>query len=477
MDFAALLDHSRLGCGACVVGAVLLVAAGAVLAFPPTVGALLLRQALPFAAIAIPRSLEVESMAKETIAPSGDEVVLLFRAHGEGLSDALRGRVRIVPDGQPGESYPLTFEAEEDGAHIFQTRIPPSSVSFSYRAWLGDGRTREPARVIFEPRPAIVRQEAALVLPEFVGLRPDGGRYEEPQPRGDVAGVPGSAAHVRIETQKPVVKAVAEILGEASEDGAPAVVRRSLPMTLGEDGLSADVTFDLRDQESAYRILLEDRHGFTNLHPPRRNLALLPAEPPQVVLLPERFPAPGQVEYLEDTEVEGIPILLNRPVRIAYFCRAAGGLKEAKLRYRVNEGEWQTYPLTRHKAPHAEAKFDPQRGQFVGGTAKDHIELYPVPSADPARWPEAMEGGGHFHFQTRPLDLKVGDVLELYLEVFDRNPAHVEQPGRSETRGKTVVNVVQFADWRDSVLQQNYRIMQLEQKQQGVFPPPGTEPE
>src|SRR5205823_358826 len=89
------------------------------------------------------------------------------------------GTVRVVPDGQPSESYPLKFaERTGDKAAVYEAKLPASSVPFAFRARLQDGRARgDSGHVRFEPRPVVDQVAAAVVLPSFVGLNPQGRRY------------------------------------------------------------------------------------------------------------------------------------------------------------------------------------------------------------------------------------------------------------------------------------------------------------
>jgi hypothetical protein len=282
----------------------------------------------------------------------------------------------------------------------------------------------------------------------------------------------GSAARIEIETQKPIRRATLELLGE-NTGGGPEPVTRRVDMAIEEGAQSAAAVFELRPDEGGYRILLEDRHGFGNLNPPRRSLAVLPDEPPHVALLPERFPSEGQKSLLEDTEVDGMPVPLGRPVRLAYYCRAASGLDHAVLVYRVNEGEWERLPLTEVKASDAAGAFDFRTGAFERSGVKGQVQFHAVPSPNPEDIPGRLEGGGRFDFQTKLLpDLKVTDQIEFYVEVYDLNdlvPAAERKVGRSDVRLKRVVTDKELREWLVQTRQHEDRIKQLEQKQQGVF--------
>ena len=118
--------------------------------------------------------------------------------------------------------------------------------------------------------------------------------------------------------------------------------------------------------------------------------------------------------------------------------------------------------------------FDLRRGHFEKTGVFDGVEFYPLPSPDPERVHGRTEGGGRFYFQTRPLaGLQAGDQIELFVEVFARNPALAHLPGRSETRVKAFVTQAQFREWWLQALKHESRLRQLESRQRGVFTPEG----
>src|SRR5262249_12467060 len=142
---------------------------------------------------------------------------------------------------------------------------PPASHDFTYRAWLKDGRTHEPASVHFEPRPIVQRQQAWVQLPSYVGMKPSGQPFEEPQKGADILDrLPGSAARVVIETQKPIVRATVELLGPPHAFAEPPVgqagslpagwkpaprteaVRRSVDLIVQDGGRTAEGTFSFQ---------------------------------------------------------------------------------------------------------------------------------------------------------------------------------------------------------------------------------------
>ncbi len=496
-DFASKIDWSGLRKGLGIVAGVALVAAVFAASSPQTSSALLARVFL--ADREIPRSVWIEATHADLVHPSGEEVRVRFRAGGRVPLEGLSGEVRIDPADRPGETYPLAFDSKSGPEALFAAAIPGSSSNFTYRAWLRDGRTRKAAAVRYEPRPVVQKLEAWVILPKYVGLRPDGRPYEQARVRGEIAGPTGSSARVGVGIQKPIVKGALELLArppvEAADSpqgkAAPDVAVRRIDLVLGKDGLAAQAEFDLRPGEIGYRVLVEDRNGFANSAPPKRGIAIVPDEPPRVVLLPERFALPGEAGLSEDAEVEGMPIPLGSAVRVGYYAAHPYGLDRARLVYRVvkaakiaDEGAaaaaadepWQLLPLGEVRATEKTGAFDLRRGTFENTGFRDQVEFYPMPSPDPALIHGRTEGGGCLDFQTRALkDLQVGDQIEFAVEVFARNPALAEQPGRSEARLKTFVTQPQFVDWVLQTLRHENRIRQLESRQRGVFTPEGTD--
>ena len=191
LDCASLADHRRLSWAAAVVAPILVVAGVCFLLWPDTVQALVARQFLQDCDI--PRSVYLESVDPDRIGIAGQEVVLTFHAFGSRLSEDLQGELRIDPEGQPSVQFPLVFkEMTASNEALFEATVPPSVVDYAYRAWLADGRLRQPAHVHIESYPVVVEQQAWVRLPSWCGKRPDGQPFEMEQPRGDIFALPGS---------------------------------------------------------------------------------------------------------------------------------------------------------------------------------------------------------------------------------------------------------------------------------------------
>jgi hypothetical protein len=440
----------------------------------PLFSALLGRQAL--LPLDIPRSVAVENFTPP-LWPAGDEVVLSFRVTGAWDKNA-NGVARVEYAGQPSEEYAVEFAAEEGDAGIFLAKLPASSAPFTFRARIRDGRTRGLNGVEFAPRPVVKDLNAWLVLPAYVD--PAGKtRFERFQPQGEVTALPDCSLRVEVGTSKPVAKAEVVVYSRAPTNVE--IVAGRYPMTLADDRLAAGAVVPIPPRPSAYRIEVVDDHGFANTNPPRRGITPAADEPPRVNLLPEVLKDPRDVGPLEDYEVSGMPLVLGGQVQVGYAARSPLGLSRAAIVYRVNEGDWITLPLNRTVAEADKlGSFVPELGVFENSGPYGVVEFYSLPAAGPDT-PPGLEAGGRYNFQTGALlkklpngstaKLAVGDRVEFYVALWDRNPAANRPAGTSETRLKTVVTQAQLEDWTRQRDQSRDRLRQLEEKQRGVFTP------
>lgn len=482
--FASFADHRRLAYGLGVILPPVLVLGAALLVWPELTRALLARQALLDREI--PRSIQIASVTPE-VHPTGEEVELRFEITNTSgsIADDSVGEVRVWQEEQPLQRLTLTYaEALGPDQALFTTRVPASTRPFTYRAYLGDGRMTEAGAVRFEPRPVVTRLQGWLQLPEYVGTRPDGSRYEREMDQGEIFGRPDTVARVRIETQKPIVEATLVLL--TREEGATFETELDrIPMEqLGPD--AAHALFQLTPEQTAYRIEVRDEYGFANATSPRRNVAMAPDDPPFVSLLPERFPPSFGGGFTEESEVEGLPVLLGGPIRVGYSARSPLGLLNARLVYRINGGPERRLPLTLTETDGKLGEFDLRRGKFEKMSFRDQVEFYPVPSPEQKLFPDGLDAGGQFNFQTAgltklisegfPVELEVGDEIEFAVEVFDRKKLVQPNrpPGRSETRVKVVVDGEDFTNWIQSLLATEDRIRRLRENQQQVFGDEGS---
>ncbi len=488
IDFPAIADHRRLGWSLAVLAPVLLVAALPVVIWPELSLALLQRQAL--ADIEVPRRVHLESDTL-TVLPINEKFQIVYKVTGPVESDTI-GRLTVSPEGQSRERYELRYiKALADGTTLFGADMPPMLNDLTYTARLADGRTRKASALRFVARPVVTRQEAWVLLPAYCGTTPKGERYEQAQQgHGDVVGIPGSAVRLAIAISKPVRTAYLELLGPASgdpnradeEQGTDEVVKRIVPLTNGANGREATALFDIRPDETAYKIVVADEHGFVNVPPPRRSVRQVPEDPPQVTLLKDYFGPDA------DSDVEGIPVLLGKAIRIPYAAYGPYGLGQARILYRVvpkqesgNEavepGPWTVLPLPEVTGTEKLGKFDPKRGVFQHSGAFDPVPFHAVPSNTPQLLGRQI-GGGRYFLQTaglkdwkgQDLVLHKGDQVEYCVEVFaDRNVNAGRPSARSETRVTTVVDQAEWSAWLRAVLREEEQLRKLNAEQRGVF--------
>ena len=65
--------------------------------------------------------------------------------------------------------------------------------------------------------------------------------------------------------------------------------------------------------------------------------------------------------------------------------------------------------------------------------------------------------------------LEVGDRVEFYVEVYDRNPTPNRPAGRSESRIKEILTPAEVLSRLDQTRQAEGKIRDLEKKQRDVF--------
>ncbi|WP_020473763.1 hypothetical protein [Zavarzinella formosa] len=489
-DFVALADSRRLKWAGSLVAVPLLLFAVMLLLYGPTLFGVLVKRQL-FASAEIPRFHQLENLTPG-LWPAGDEVTLEFAVAGGRIDESEIGRAWVKPENLPADNYELKFSRYlDDGRPVFAARVPHSSVNFRHRAWIGDGRTKQAYEVRFEPRPVITRTDAWVRLPKFLGNKPDGGPYETYQSQGDIAGLPNSMARVRVCAQKALSEATLILIARGT-DGTSEVVKKEERMNLrdeeqtpeGAAQFPAELTFDLTPDLIAYRVEVKDVHGFANSTPPRRGILLAPDEAPMVRLLQERYAELGGNSSDEDV-IDGLPIPLGGQIPVAYTSRSPQGVSKGVLRYRINEkGPWLAFPLTTVEETEKTGPFNPLTGGFQKTGYGEQVQFHPAKSSDRESTPDYLTGGGRFDFQTAQLTkvtdegkttkLEVGDHVEFYVEVFDRNPKLAKDgkprpPGKSEVRMKEILSASDVLLRLDQTRQAEGKIRDIEQKQRSIF--------
>jgi hypothetical protein len=480
-DMRSLIDYRRLAWAAAVIAPVALcwLAFAAINLNLATI--LVKRQALM--GDEIPRKVHLKNVTQE-VWPTGAEVVVRYEVTGQFYPEQV-GVLRIAPEGQPEEFYDLVHEkpAGENAAY-FSTRLPASSRDFSFQARLGDGRTREAGRVIFEAPPQLAPDDdahpplsATQVLPTYLGLAPDGTPYTrrtDSSRRGEIIdALPRSSVLLDARFNKPIHKA--RLIPIERGEG---IRERELPpldpIEVGADRLTAAWGFATTPKMIGYRIELEDDRGFVNPLPIRRSIRMWEDRPPSVEFLKEstRNPDPEQPDGkgAPSDYVWDMAIGPQGRVMVIYQARSDLGVREANIRYRVipKGVQFDQYPDWYRAIQHPRedpgyrvyfqqkllpapdpvanklGEFMPDLGLFrfsfrnvlKQDRPKVDAGFYSFPSPNPSSEPGGLIAGGRRNFEVAQLDklvpdesapngtrlakLEVGDTVELYVEVFDK---------------------------------------------------------
>jgi hypothetical protein len=459
-DFRTVADHSRLKRSAFVLAPAILLALSLFLLAPQTAVALIQRQMLWD--VDIPRAVSVAA-AGPTIWPNGEEVFLKFDVRGPGVTDGRSGSVRVRAEDGSVFSVPLTMDVAtgEDSA-AYAARVPPASADFTYMAKVGDGRTRSPGRIRYVARPSVVKHDAYVILPDYIGMKPGGRPYEQAQLRGDINGMQGLTARVVIQTQKPIVRAVLQIHGSPCPDlSGPSGLTRShelqnrmlatlaagmnqalamgplagactanaslapVPLRRFEQTFSTPTdtvqwSFDLKATETSYRVAVFDEYAFGGKTESVRAIKIEPEALPTVVLHPERWEPPPAFKSRNKSpqliDFEGMPLPIvddNKPgpLRVSYEAFGPYGIGRAQLKIGVirggndSEGDPSKPKLQRwvtlplEEIHDTERTFDKSRGAFVDSSDTEAVPFYPLPSPRPSEVWHRMHAGGRLDFQ------------------------------------------------------------------------------
>jgi hypothetical protein len=145
-------------------------------------------------------------------------------------------------------------------------------------------------------------------------------------------------------------------------------------------------------------------------------------------------PKAKPVEWIREP-LENMPIPQGGFVRIAYTATGSADLSGAALVYRLKSKEWQRKPLQMQMGEgKGQGPFNWRTGGFDGSS--DPVECY-VPSTN------RQVCGGRFDLETRALGLKLGDSLDYYIEVTDKENRVI----RSAVLHKSVVSPAEFQRW------------------------------
>lgn len=410
----------------------------------------------------IPRNTNFINLPEKIVLAEGEEASIIFDLRlTEGYIPSI-GKMRWK--NQEGKTLLLPIEVDENGR--WKATLASSIEDGVAMMRLGDGRAG-PLPIIRKNRPTLEMVSAKTLMPDWFGKRPDGSNYEKTFPKGDIEGIEGSTVQVEFKSSQPLKEATLVI--KHSDSNLTPV---SMPCTINENKQTFTVRFDLKLGNVRYQINCANRDGLESNPNWQRKLTVLQTQEPLVTLLPEQVP--GIVRVFgkdEDTEIDGLPVLIGKQFRVAYKAESFTGLSIAKFRYRINEkGDWNTLPLQEFK-PESEklGKFLIDSGAFENSSTKAVIDFYPLPSEDPWKTPARRIAGGRFDFQIGPLkNIRVGDKIEYFVEVTDMNPLN-PKTGQSEILVKEVAGVDELLAWWRRKEKETEKLMQLKNKQATVF--------
>jgi hypothetical protein len=247
----------------------------------------------------------------------------------------------------------------------------------------------------------------------------------------------------------------------------------------------AEASFDLAERFASYRVVVEDKYGFKNVPPPRRNVRILPEEPPTVSLLRDTFGIGA------DFDVEGMPVPLGGKIRVPYTCFGPYGLGKAQILYRVlkkqesgnepvEEDRWVRLNLPEYTPDDEAGPFDPKTGVFRNTPYFKAVPFYAAPSFNPETTLGRTVGGGRVFLETNGLtdskgnrlELKSNDQVEYCIKVYAAHRDRGETPFTvSETRVTTILSERDYFAWLTNLTEEDRRVKDLEAKQKGIFSP------
>jgi hypothetical protein len=429
----------------------------------------------------------------------------------------------------PEEYYDLKYTGDAEGGAIFATKLPAATSDFSFSARLGNGRSREPGFIRFEAPPHVREIESWQLLPRFLGTtdgKPNGPQFErqtDGAKRGEVVdALPLSDVRIVADFTKPIRRAT--LIPIERGEG---IRERELPVlapgAVSDDRQTAVWRFPTTPRMIGYRIELVDDRGFINAVPIRRNIRMLDDRPPVVTFMPEsdRHPDPNDFFGKGDPRVyewgDKMPLAEDGRIMVIYRATSEQGVGRVNIRYRVyprgialdaypekvqqiqhprQDPENEVYSKLTLKPVTADLKtvgaFVPDLGLFekswqgLDDIARDrvNIEFYALPSPTPATQPAQLEAGGRYNFEIAGLEkklpdgstakLEVGDTVELFVEVFDKNPLPGRAPGYTkEARRKIVVTTKEAREAIEMRDQQNRRLLdklaEIRKDQENVF--------
>lgn len=514
-------------------------------------GILVQRQA--FADVEIPRRTSIADQSRPVYV-SDEEVLLTFEVTGKLPRDDKGTLIVIEKDGSCPE-YEIKLDKKFDDKRATYVAKVKASENFKYRAWFGDGRTLSWKTGNLVARPQVTIHAAYMIMPGYVPESADGTRLEILQRHGDVrlyppseinrplypswlfmgnvmrVPDPGSLARIRVHVQKPVADVKLTLMYQRLDDqtlfpirtipmkyvgqippawGSQEVERPFQSTSVTPEGyyegvFSADFApliaraelKGLRNGEvvqvNRYRVSAVDEYGFESRRDPQRSITVDHPDPPQVELLPERYPR-SDGSITEEDIIKDLPIPPGEKVKLEYIARSSIGFPDpipglgnrlnspARLMVRVNEEETpRIYLLDEIPETIESGEYDLQRAAFRNQPFMERaireyngVPFHGKPGGGPANDMPRREAGGVYYFNTKDLkktaldgtlkDLEVGDSLEFWFEVTDRAGNRLTEKN-SPKRRKEIRSVEEVYRQSVELLESESKLRSIEKRQ------------
>ncbi len=290
-----------------VTMAALCMLAGLMVLWPRTGPRLLARAVAPFLNLPNVHADQLRVEPGDAVINPGDPLRVTVTVDNPSVDKAHIYTVSGTGARTRREMRPLPEEGTEDDAlPRFGATYPPAKRGFKYRVRARDALSRY-YRVRVVPQPFVERLDLRYRPPQYSFHEPE----VEEDADGSIRAVVGTAMRVVARLSKSVQKA------ELFIDGQRRSAARGVVETLDDDTATATFQFRLRERrEGVWRIVVTDRHGFTNP----------PAEYP--IEVARDSPPSGRIGFPTRTELHCRP---SDRVPILFSARDDQGLSSVQL--------------------------------------------------------------------------------------------------------------------------------------------------
>jgi hypothetical protein len=357
LDVASLLPWTHVKRAVRWSGLMLLIASAFCL-FPGSLGPTLFARTLfPWSNLARISQTRITVLLPEqadAIVPRGDTINISMRLSGKPSRHAALDYRGVAGRWE-------TMEMTQIKPGEFYANIPIAGEPLEYRLLAGDGVTQV-YRLTPKPRPHVIHFEKTYHFPRYSGLEPT----QKIEVTGDISGLEGSEADLRLHLDQSVSRAELEILSPNN---------RTNVLSLNKEAPNQWALRIPLVERQTYRVhLVSEETGFENKFSPQYEIRPIPDLPPNV-----RLKAP-------DHDLAAAP-----DASIEILGEATDDLPVLKLlqQVRVNNGAWNETPISN---------------------------------------PSKTNGTIQLNWDLIGLNLSAGDSVETKIQAIDLKGARVESP-------------------------------------------------